>query len=340
MLKATALSIVPSITKLFKLSIKLGCVPQTWKLSNVVPIPKSGDRTSPTNYRPISLLSVLSKVLERHIYNQIAAHLETHHPLSNFQWGFRPGRSTVTVLLETTHSWFQCLEAGREVTAVFFDLKKVFDSVPHRALLDELKSLQLNDHILKWVCDYLKDRKQRVVVNGEISETLPVISGVPQGSVIGPLLFLIYIDDVLRVPLSEGSRLTVYADDMLLYKPISCQEDFAALQNDIDKLESWTTTNLLQFNTSKCKYMVVSRKRAGLLPPPLTLKGQLLQQVDHFKYLGLLLSSDLSWSSHVENICNKARKLLGLLYRQYYQLAEPHTLLQLYLSLTLNMPAP
>ena len=117
---------------------------------------------------------------------------------------------------------------------MFFDLKKAFDSVPHRALLDKLKSLQLNDHILKWVCDYLKDRKQRVVVNGEISETLPIISGVPQGSVIGPLLFLIYIDDVLRVPLSEGSRLTVYADDMLLYKPISCQEDLAALQNDID----------------------------------------------------------------------------------------------------------
>ena len=102
---------------------------------------------------------------------------------------------------------------------MFFDLKKAFDSVPHRALLDKLKSLQLNDHILKWVCDYLKDRKQRVVVNGEISETLPVISGVLQGSVIGPLLFLIYIDDVLRVSLSEGSHLTVYADDMLLYKP-------------------------------------------------------------------------------------------------------------------------
>ena len=102
-------------------------------------------------------------------------------------------------------------------------------------------------------------------MNGETSETLPVISGVPQASVLGPLLFLIYIDDVMRVPLSEGSRLTVYADDMLLYKPVSCQEDFTALQNDIDKLESWTTSNLLHFNTSKCKFMVVSRKRTGVV---------------------------------------------------------------------------
>ena len=160
MLKATALSIAPSITKLFNLSIKLGCVPQTWKMSNVVPIPKLGDRTSPTNYRPISLLSVLNKVLERHIYDQIAIHLETNHPLSNSQWGFRSGRSTVTALLETTHNWYQCLEAGKEVTAVFFDLRKAFDSVPHRALLDKLKNLQLSDHILKWICDYLTNRKQ------------------------------------------------------------------------------------------------------------------------------------------------------------------------------------
>ena len=225
------------------------------------------------------------------------------------------------------------MDTGKEVGAVFFDLQKAFDSVPHHALLDKLRDLQLNEFILKWICDYLMQRKQRVVVNGQTSETLPVLSGVPQGSVIGPLLFLIYIDGVMGVPLSERSQLTVYADDMLLYRPITCQGDFAALQEDINKLDSWIEANYLQFNISKCKYMVVSRKRAGILPASLTLQGHHLERVECFKYLGLLLTSDLSWSTHVDSICSKARKLLGLLYRKYYQYAEPQILLQLYVSL-------
>ena len=139
-------------------------------------------------------------------------------------------------------------------------------------------------------------------MNGETSETLPVISGVPQDSVLGPLLFLIYIDDVMRVPLSEGSRLTVYADDMLLYKPVSCLEDFTALQNDIDKLESWTTSNLLHFNTSKCKFMVVSRKRTGVVP------HLSCSRVSNFSKL-ITLST---WGSYCRQTC------LGLLMLKTY----------------------
>ena len=151
MLKATAYSIAPSITKLFNLSIQLGCFPQIWKVSNVVPIPKSTDNTSPTNYRPISLPSVLSKLLERHMYCQITDHLETHHPLSSSQWGFQLGKATVTALLETTHNWYQLMDARKEIGArcSLIDLKKAFDTVPHRALLDKLRYLHLNEFILK-----------------------------------------------------------------------------------------------------------------------------------------------------------------------------------------------
>ena len=144
------------------------------------------------------------------------------------------------------------MDAGKEVGAVFFDLQKAFDSLPHHALLDKLRDLQLNEFILKWICDYLTQRKQRVVVNGQTSETLPVLSGVPQGSVIGPLLFLIYIDGVMSVP-QQVNKLQ-----------ITCQGDFDAPQEDINKLDSWTEANYLQFNISKCKYMVVSRKRTGI----------------------------------------------------------------------------
>ena len=134
MLKGTAHSIAPSLTKLFNISISQGRFPECWKTSSVVPIPKSTNRSEATDYRPISLLSVVSKMLERHFHQYITKHLNEHHPLSNKQWGFQSRKSTVTALLSVTHDWFQTLEAGQEVRSIFFDLRKAFDSVPHRPL--------------------------------------------------------------------------------------------------------------------------------------------------------------------------------------------------------------
>ena len=173
-----------------------------------------------------------------------------------------------------------------------------------------------------------------MVFNGVSSEITPVTSGVPQGSILGPLLFLIYIDDISQVNLSPGSKLVLYADDILLYRPISSVDDYRALQDDIDMLSSWTTLNAMTFNTTKCKTMIISRKRNQCLPPvPLTLNGTILEVVLTFKYLGVLLSSDLSWTHHIQGVCSKARKILGLLYRRYYQYSDSRTLCQLYLSL-------
>ena len=160
MLKMTATSIAPSVTCLFNHSLKNGRVPLEWKLSYVVPIPKQSPANSPDKYRPVSLLSILSKILERHVYNVIADHLDESHPLSDCQWGFRAGRSTVGALLSTTSRWLSLLEAGEEICAVFYDYRKAFDSVPHRPLLNKLKSLQVNRHILRWVADYLSSRSQ------------------------------------------------------------------------------------------------------------------------------------------------------------------------------------
>ena len=171
---------------------------------------------------------------------------------------------------------------------MFFDLRKAFDSVPHRPLMTKFQQLGLSDHLLHWISNYLTSRSQRVVVNGAASFSTPVISGVPQGSVLGPLLFLIYIDDITSLPITCGTQTVLYADDLLLFCPISKQEDFFTLQRDIVSIEHWTSNNYLTFNMSKCSYMMISRKRYPTLPPhPLMLNGQTLKKVECFKYLGL-----------------------------------------------------
>ena len=177
-------------------------------------------------------------------------------------------------------------------------------------------------------------RYQKVVIGGEESETIPVTSGVPQGSVLGPLLFLIiYIDDITRISLSEGTKLVIYTDDMLLYRKIDHPEDYVALQLDINTVNNWIKGNYLTFNASKCKYMLISHRRQHHCDPPeLLLDNISLERVECFKYL---LNSDLSWSNHVHmtSICTKARKLLELLYHRFYKHAEPSALFQHYLSL-------
>ena len=260
-------------------------------------------------------------------------HLSNQQVLTDSQWGFRSGRSTVTALLSVTQEWLSALERGQEIGAVFFDYRKAFDSVPHRPLLEKLENIGFNNHILRWITDYLTSHSQTVVVNGESSQPAPVLSGVPQGSVLGPLLFLIYIND-LDINIEDGAEITLYADDVLLFRIINSPEDFVALQEDIDKIGSWSRANFLTLNRTKCKYMIVSRKTNLSTPSsPLLLEGHPLDQVEMFQYLGVLLSHDLTWGEHVQSTCKKARKILGLLYRRFYNNAPGNSLLQLYLSL-------
>ena len=216
MLKSTTTCIAPAITTLFNMSLTQGRLPAEWKLARIMPIPKSQEKSDPANYRPISLLSILSKLLEKHVHSYLLDYLHSCSPLSTNQWGFSRGKSTTSALLAATYAWHQALDAGNDVCCVFLDLSKAFDKVPHVPLLHKLADIGINPHVLNWLQDYLCQRSQYVVVNGECSTTSNVSSGVPQGSVLGPLLFIIYMDGISKIPLHEGSHL-LYADDILLY---------------------------------------------------------------------------------------------------------------------------
>lgn len=334
MLKSTAHSIAPQITKLFNKSIASGKLPHCWKLASVVPVPKGDDNTNVANYRPISLLPIISKLLERHMYWAIAGHLEVHSPISIYQWGFQPKKSTTAALINVYNDWSAALDRGKEVCAIFFDLKKAFDSVPHRHLIDKLTPTGLNPYILRWIVSYLSNRRQYVVLNGKTSSTTDVVSGVPQGSVLGPLLFIFYINDSVMEPLTDSTYISLYADDMLMYRIIHSIQDYEALQEDTNTVCNWVDSNELALNSNKCKYMVVSRLRSRSVPTrPMLLYGQPMQQVSNYKYLGVVLTDDLSWSLHIDNISCKARRLVGLLYRKFYRWVSSSALLRLYTSL-------
>ena len=174
------------------------------------------------------------------------------------------------------------------------------------SLISKLAALNLNPHLLQWIVNYLSNHQQYIGVNGKTSTTSQVMSGVPQGSILGPLLFLIYINDIKNVELNDGNLL-LYADDILLYHPICCLDDYVHLQQNIDKLYIWSEVNLLRFNPAKCKYIVISRKRNPLLPVRgLNINGNALIKVYHYKYLGVWLSHNLSWSKHIEETCISA----------------------------------
>ena len=333
MLKHTASSVAPLLSKLINLSISTGKFPKEWKLARVVPIPKGTNRNLPAGYRPISILPVVTKIIERHVKDIILDHLASCAPISPRQWGFMTHRSSVSALIRVIDDWSHALDEGYEVCVIFFDIRKAFDQVPHQSLLQQLQHMNLDPYLLRWLCSYLSNRSQFVAVEGEKSNILPVVSGVPQGSVLGPLLFIMYINDVASV-VSPESEINMFADDIALYRIIKTSSDYTALQGDVDSIGSVVTCKYLEFNADKCRVMVISRKRLQSIPPPsFYLNGTQLNQVTSYKYLGVTITSNLSWLPHITSLCNKARKLVGMIYRRFYQHSDSHTLLKLYLTI-------
>ena len=208
--------------------------------------------------------------------------------------------------------------------------------MPHQALLNKLSSLDVPFFLLRWLTSYLTSRLQRVVLGGASSPWLPVKSGVPQGSILGPLLFLSYINDLASLSFSSGTNILMFADDIVLYKPISSQRDSSDFQADVDLVANWAKSNYLSLNVTKSKLMFVTLSR-DCQCPLIFLHGDRLEQVHHFKYFGVWLSDDLIWEKHVEYVKNKARHHLGYIFRMFSPFCSPDSLIKLYRSQVLPL---
>ena len=257
----------------------------------------------------------------------------SQHP-SNCQFHFQPGFSTETALPSIVNSWFSSLDHKNAICGVFVDLTKVFDSVPHRPLLDSLPSLDLPPLLLFWLHSFLQGHTQQVIINGSISSKSQVTSGVPQVSILGPLLFIIYINDIAKLSLLSSATLTLYANVILLLQEISSPTSMSTVQSDINLISSWITSHHLTINSKKNKYMIVSRKSSSFLTSlfPLFLDGFQLEQVNSFKYLVIIITLNLSWSPHIQLLHPKAHQTIGTIYCNFYKHASLHNFLTLSLS--------
>ena len=311
---------------LFRNSLQELSVPDDWKKANVSPIFKKGNRQSLENYRPVSLTSQICKLFETVIRDAMVSHLESKHLISDSQHGFRKGRSCLTNLLEFLDKVTGCVDSGDCVDVIFLDFAKAFDKVPHGLLIRKLKAHGIDGKLLGWITEWLKNRRQRVCVRGITSSWAEVLSGVPQGSVLGPILFLIYIND-----LEFGIRnwILKFADDTKIFSRVNSIADRERLQNDLDKLISWSEEWQMLFNISKCKVMHIGKSK---LESHYFMKNQQLETVCQEKDLGVMITNDLKVSQQCQQAYNKASRILGLINRTI-EYRHKNILLRLYKSL-------
>ncbi len=328
LLKECANVIAPSLTELFNKSLASGKVPTEWKYANIVPVPKTSETRIINNYRPISLLSLVSKVLEHVVH---ARSLYIVKPLLHpQQHGFRSQRSCITQLLDVVHNIGKALDCGKEIDMIYLDFSKAFDSVPHDKLIVKLQQFGITGPLLDWYRDYLSGRKQRVVIDGVSSSYLDVTSGVPQGSIVGPPLFLVFVNDLPDA--AEHSKVPMFADDSKCFRVIEMPHDTELLQSDLHSLCNWSSTSDLKFNLKKCTGIRFSRKRL-IESPEYSLNHQQIPLRSSQKDLGIIITNNLKWSTRISNIVSKANQMLGFLRRNCTHLTDTKCRRLLYLAL-------
>ena len=332
-LKHCAVGLAYPLSCIFKVSYNSGYIPREWKMANVVPIFKKGDKSVVDNYRPISLTCLVMKIFERIVKDKILD--ITAHRLDSRQHGFLAEKSCTTNMVTFCDSLALSLNENLLTHVVYFDFAKAFDSVNHDALLNKLKDLYGIDGILlKFLSNYLSERFQKVVIGSESSPTLRVNSGVPQGSILGPLLFVLFIND-LPSGLSDDTKVALYADDTKIWRTIRSNSDCISLQNDINYLSNWAIDNKMKFHPSKCKILAVSPRTSQVYNSSYQyyLGETPLNYVDCEKDLGVDVTPKLCWNAHCERIYSKACQQLGIVKRNGHIITDSRRRRALYLSL-------
>jgi len=313
-LKEAKEELVKALTIIFNKSMNEGKLPVDWKLGQITPIFKKGKRTEAGNYRPVSLTSVTCKILESIIREVLLEHMKQH--LTDCQHGFLNGRSCTTQLLDSLGHWTESLDEGNSVDVIFLDFAKAFDSVPHLRLLKKLEGYGVQGSVLGWITDFLKNRKQRVSVGGSTSSWTDVLSGIPQGSVLGPVLFICFVNDM---PEQVDNLIRMFADDTKIFAKTNTVEQHESLQKDLTSLQNWAEDWQLRFNAEKCKVMHLGGKNNRHSYEMQSSDGNSIRLVNTTceKDLGVSVDPSLKFSKHCEKAASKANQILGMVRRSF-----------------------
>ena len=331
-IKIAAPAISDSLTFIFNQAITLSSFPNEWKMARVIPLYKNGQRNIPGNYRPISVLPAISKIMERIMYDQLYNYLTKFELLSDSQFGFRKSHSTATALLDCTNDWYMNLDRKMFNLVVLIDLKKAFDTVDHQILLRKLELYGIKGEALTLLKSYLTNRNQKCQIKNSFSTERLIKCGVPQGSILGPLFFLLYINDLPQCLNKTKPRL--FADDTNLTASGDSITDLeTAVNSDLENLRKWLIANKLSLNVAKTEFMLIGSKamikKNSDSRLNVFIENKQIKQVSECKTLGVIVDRHLSWKSNSENICKKITAGISAI-RRVKPFVDKDTLISIY----------
>lgn len=325
LLKNCANELSSPLHYLFNLSLSVRIFPDRWKISELTPIHKSGSRNEISNYRGVAILPTIGKLFESIVCVRLTTDLSV--AISQVQHGFLKGRSTVTNLIEFTNYALKSIESGSQVDAIYTDIRKAFDQVRHRYLIQKLNELGVHSCLLEWINSYLENRVQCVKVLGWKSATFGVPSGLPQGSHLGPFLFILFFNDATKV--FQSAKLGIFADDLKMYSKVNSLDDVQRLQRDIELFSDWCKRNALTLSIDKCKSMSFHRKSNPIFYE-YTIDNVRIGRVREFRDLGVILDEKLNFNSHIASKVSKAYSMLGFLKRICHDFRNVKALTSIY----------